>query len=305
MAAHADGVVVGSALVAVARRRPPTPMTRRSAPRPSCAPLRAGADDLVAGRRPGLDFPPPASRAATSGPEQDRCEPNELADQTDAVPHPHREAARKRSRARGPVGEVRPLRRGAVRPRAGGRTCASAPSATTTCASAPASAWRPSWTTDSGEEIGATLGPVDALQVQGPEEVRRAHQGGAEGHRRARRAGRGAGPAQGPPDLRGARSSSRYMGGSMGSVVGETLHPGRRARAGDRLPAGVLLRHRRRAHAGRPVLADADGQDLGRAGPPARRGPALHLGADASDHRRRVGVAGRCWATSTWPSRRR
>ena len=38
-------------------------------------------------------------------------------------------------------------------------------------------------------------------------------------------------------------------------------------------------------------------------GAPARRGRAVHLGAHASDHRRRVGVASPCWATSTSPSR--
>src|SRR5690606_29890066 len=73
---------------------------------------------------------------------------------------------------------------------------------------------------------------------------------------------------------------------------GRTLRPRRRTRAGDRFAAGVLLGHRWRAHAGKPVLADADGQDFGRAGSPARRGPAVHLGHDPSDDRRRLGLAG-------------
>ncbi len=52
-----------------------------------------------------------------------------------------------------------------------------------------------------------------------------------------------------------------FMGGSMGSVVGERFVRG--VQAARRAEAALHLhhRHRRRAHAGRPVLADADGQD--------------------------------------------
>jgi acetyl-CoA carboxylase carboxyl transferase subunit beta len=56
-----------------------------------------------------------------------------------------------------------------------------------------------------------------------------------------------------------------FMGGSMGSVVGERFVRGR----GDRHRAEGALRllhgHRRRAHAGRPAQPAADGQDQRRA----------------------------------------
>ncbi len=42
----------------------------------------------------------------------------------------------------------------------------------------------------------------------------------------------------------------RFLGGSMGSVVGERFYARRRALPRRPLAAGVLLRHRRRAHAG-------------------------------------------------------
>src|SRR5438132_13635506 len=60
------------------------------------------------------------------------------------------------------------------------------------------------------------------------------------------------------------------------------LHPGTAA-------ARVLLRERRGAHAGGAVFAAADGEDRGGALAPGAGAPALHLGADRSDHRRRRG----------------
>jgi acetyl-CoA carboxylase carboxyl transferase subunit beta len=62
-----------------------------------------------------------------------------------------------------------------------------------------------------------------------------------------------------------------FMGGSMGSVVGERFALAAET-ASRSVPLRVLLAERRRAHAGRPVLADADGQDLGRAGQAAEAG---------------------------------
>ena len=57
----------------------------------------------------------------------------------------------------------------------------------------------------------------------------------------------------------------RFIGGSMGCVVGEKITRAiERAIAGARA-AGHRLRLRRRAHAGRRRQPDADGQDLGRA----------------------------------------
>ena len=78
-----------------------------------------------------------------------------------------------------------------------------------------------------------------------------------------------------------------FMGGSMGSVVGEKI-----ARALlDSLQTPRGGHHpqpqRRRPHAGVPAVADADGQDQRRAGPAAQGGHSLHLDPDQPDHRRR------------------
>ena len=123
---------------------------------------------------------------------------------------------------------------------------------------------------DSTDEIGAELGPIDVLkfkdQKKYADRIKAAQK--ATGERDALIAMQGTLKAR---PLVACAFDFAFMGGSMGSVVGERFARARRARAGDRLPVRVLLRHRRRAHAGRPVLADADGQDLGRAGPPARQ----------------------------------
>ena len=88
-------------------------------------------------------------------------------------------------------------------------------------------------------------------------------------------------------DRRSRRWSTRFIGGSMGVVVGEKIT---RAieRAIERAAAG---RHRlllgRRADDGRRAVADADGQDQRRAGAARSRAAALHLGPHRSDDRRR------------------
>ena len=78
-----------------------------------------------------------------------------------------------------------------------------------------------------------------------------------------------------------------FMGGSMGSVVGEKItRQFERARrpqaAGD-----PVLRLGRRAHAGGRAVAHADGEDERRAQRAARGARPVHLGAAPSDHRRR------------------
>ena len=66
-----------------------------------------------------------------------------------------------------------------------------------------------------------------------------------------------------------------FLGGSMGSVVGEKFYP--RRRAGDRPAdaAGVGRRLGRRPYAGGRAVADADGQDRGGSGRAAGGGAAL------------------------------
>ena len=89
----------------------------------------------------------------------------------------------------------------------------------------------------------------------------RGHRPEGRGHRRHRHARR-------HRDRRSRRWSTRFIGGSMGVVVGEKITRG--DRAGDRAAAAgdhrLLLG--RRAHDGRRAVADADGEDQRR----ARRG---------------------------------
>ena len=81
-----------------------------------------------------------------------------------------------------------------------------------------------------------------------------------------------------------------FMGGSMGTAVGEGLVmaaelAGRAQGAADR-----VLRLGRRAHAGRHPVADAAHPHHDRGAQGQGGGPALHRRADRSDDRRRVGL---------------
>ena len=139
------------------------------------------------------------------------------------------------------------------------------------------------------QEIGAELGPTDVLkfkdQKKYSDRIKAAQK--STGERDALVAMQGKLKGR---DLVAARSTSPSWAARWvrWSANASPSRPNARSRL--RLSVRVLLRQRRRAHAGEPVLADADGQDLGRARAPARGGPAVHLGADASDHRRRVGL---------------
>ena len=184
--------------------------------------------------------------------------------------HPHRRAAAKRGVPEGLWEKCDSCGAVLYRRRAGGKPARSARSATTTWRSARVSAWLAFLDEGSVQEIGAELGPVDALQFKDQKKYadRIKSSQKATGERDALIAMQG--KLKGRDDLR-QRLRIPLHGRLDGFGGRRTLRPGGRTRAGNRLPAGVLLRHRRRAHAGRPVLADADGQDLGRAGPPARR----------------------------------
>ena len=78
-----------------------------------------------------------------------------------------------------------------------------------------------------------------------------------------------------------------FMGGSMGIAVGAAFVAGARAAIEAQLPLRPLHRRRRRADAGRHIVADADAADDGRARRAARSRPALHRRPDRPDHRRR------------------
>ena len=97
----------------------------------------------------------------------------------------------------------------------------------------------------------------------------------------------------------------RFLGGSMGSVVGERFVRGAEHCLEHRASLVCFSVQRRRAHAGRPAVAAADEQDERGAGADGRRAPSLRLGADRPDDRAVYRPASRCSATSTLPNRGR
>ena len=96
-----------------------------------------------------------------------------------------------------------------------------------------------------------------------------------------------------------------FMGGSMGSVVGERFVRGVEHAIGAAHAGRVLLGERRRAHAGGAAFAPADGQDERGAG--GARGASACRSSRCRPTRRPAAYprASRCSATSTSPSRRR
>ena len=94
-----------------------------------------------------------------------------------------------------------------------------------------------------------------------------------------------------------------FMGGSMGSVVGEDLAPGA-AVAGKEAPPDHRLGVGRRADAGRGALAHADGQ--GRRGPlAAGRAADPYVSILTNPPPAASAPATRCWATRSGRTRRR
>ena len=81
-----------------------------------------------------------------------------------------------------------------------------------------------------------------------------------------------------------------FMGGSMGSVVGEKIARLARRSLEKKVPLVLVCDLGRRPHAGRRALPHADGQDLGGHRPARTALHSLHLDPDQSDHRRRVGL---------------
>jgi acetyl-CoA carboxylase carboxyl transferase subunit beta len=77
-----------------------------------------------------------------------------------------------------------------------------------------------------------------------------------------------------------------FMGGSMGSVVGERFVRGVETAIEQKGPLRLFHRNRGCAHAGRSFVADADGQDQCRTHAPRKERPALHQRTDRSDHGR-------------------
>ena len=136
-------------------------------------------------------------------------------------------------------------------------------------------------------EIDADLAPVRPARVHGGQALR----GAARRRRREERAARGGHHRHGRRSARARRSLGamdfRFIGASMGSVVGEKIT--RAFELATERAAADRARDRvgRRAHAGRHALAHADGQDQRRRPPACRRRTRLRLGAHQPDVRRR------------------
>ncbi len=96
-----------------------------------------------------------------------------------------------------------------------------------------------------------------------------------------------------------------FMGGSMGSVVGEKLTRTLRAGARAQGAGAHLFGLGRGPDAGGRPLAHADGQDLRRARPAARGRTALPFDPASPRPPAAWPPASPCWGTSSWPSRRR
>ena len=146
--------------------------------------------------------------------------------------------------------------------------CTSVRSADITCASARASGSKHFLDPESLVELADDIEPEDPLKFRDSKKYRdrllQAQKSDA-GEGCADRDGRHAARAcRSWP----ARSSSQFLGGSMGSVVGERFVRARRALPRASQAAGVLLRERRRAHAGSAAVAAADGEDERRARAP-------------------------------------
>jgi hypothetical protein len=81
---------------------------------------------------------------------------------------------------------------------------------------------------------------------------------------------------------------ARFIGGSMGCVVGEMITRAIERSIARRIPLAIVSASGG-AHAGRRGEPDADGQDFGRADASGRIQPPLYRRADGSDYRRRHG----------------
>ncbi len=141
------------------------------------------------------------------------------------------------------------------------------------------------------QEIGARVQPEDPLKFKDSKRYkdRLAQAQKATGERDALIAL--AGTLHGEPVVACA-FEFQFLGGSMGSVVGERFRRSVDHCVERTLRPGVFLGDRRRAHAGGAAVAHADGQDQCRAGAAVARRAAVHFGDDRSDHRRRVGEPG-------------
>ena len=136
---------------------------------------------------------------------------------------------------------------------------------------------------NSGEEIAANLEPQDPLRFRDSKRYReRLNQAQRETDESDALVVM-AGQLKTIPVV-AAAFEFRFMGGSMGSVVGERFVRGVSYCLQHRRPVDLFLGERRCAHAGGIVFAAADGEDERRAGVARRCEAALRLGDDRPDH---------------------
>ncbi len=138
-------------------------------------------------------------------------------------------------------------------------------------------------------EIGQEVIPVDALikdkdSRKYPERLKEAHETTRETDALVIMAG----TVQSIP-LVVACFEFDFMGGSMGSVVGERFVRGVEHAIAHKLAVHVLHRHGWRTHARRPAQSDADGQNQRGPHAPGQERLALHQRADRPHHGRCIG----------------
>ena len=110
----------------------------------------------------------------------------------------------------------------------------------------------------------ATIQPEDPLAFRRLQALRRSPARGAEAGGRARRVPRGAWRRIGGRPVSIGFFVFEFMGGSMGSVVGEKITRLFERALAERRAGDHLHRLGRRAHAGGHPVADADGEDVAR-----------------------------------------
>lgn len=95
-----------------------------------------------------------------------------------------------------------------------------------------------------------------------------------------------------------------FMGGSMGSVVGERFVRGVREAMARKVPFICITAQWRRPHAGRVAFPDANGENQHDSNPSGRRETAVYLRSDRSDNGWGVRFLSRLWGISCWRNRK-
>ena len=170
--------------------------------------------------------------------------------------------------------------------RNGKTTSASARAATTTTGSGPKARFEQLFDRAKYELLPAPEVREDPLRFRDTKRYTDRFKAARADDRRTRRLDQRARQDRRPQVVVGVQDFA-FMGGSMGIAVGAAFLAGRPRRDRRQMPLYPLHRRRRRADAGRHIVADADAADDRRAGRAPRSRPALHRRPDRPDDRRR------------------